>query len=132
MSICLFCFTLYSISSFMSKFNSIIFKNLKQKIIPLDTFSKTCKISSALGIPSFSHRSFAHFVQIKWATVSNSLRSLKTNKRLWANHPGCSRHMSDCKRFAQIAPDKWATVSKLLRSLTTNEQPKVICSGRSW
>ena len=32
-----------------------------------------------LGICSFAHRSFVHLAQIKRATVSDSLRSLKTN-----------------------------------------------------
>ena len=37
-------------------------------------------------------RSFAHFTQIKWANVSESLSSL----------------MSDHERFAQVPYDKWA------------------------
>ena len=35
--------------------------------------------NSGLGIRSSLIRSFPHFAQIKWATVSHSLRSLKTN-----------------------------------------------------
>ena len=35
--------------------------------------------------PGVGIRSFAHFAQIKWVTVSDSLRSLKTNERPWAN-----------------------------------------------
>ena len=45
---------------------------------------------------------FAHFAQIKWATVSDSLRLLKTNEHPWANRSGCSEEMSDRERFAQI------------------------------
>ena len=32
--------------------------------------------------------SFADFAQIKWATVSDSFRSLKTNEPQWANRSG--------------------------------------------
>ena len=66
--------------------------------------------------------SFAHFAQIKWATVSTSLRSLKTNV-------GCERiaqvaqdKLATRERIAQVAQDKWATVSDLLRLLMINEQ----------
>ena len=37
---------------------------------------------AGLVIHSFAHCSFAHFAQIKCATVSDLLRSLKTNERL--------------------------------------------------
>ena len=67
-------------------------------------------------------RSFAHFAQIKCMTVSDSLRSLKTNERLWANRSGCSRQMSDRERIAQVAHNKWATVSDSLRLLLINER----------
>ena len=62
---------------------------------------------------------FAHFVQIKWATVSDSLRSLKTNEQLWANRSGRSYQKRDRE---QIAHDKWGTGTVLLRSLTKNER----------
>ena len=74
---------------------------------------------------------FAHFALIKWAAVSDSLRSLKTNERPWANRSGRSEEMSDRERIAQVTQDKWATVSDSLRSLKTNEQPWGIRSGRS-
>ena len=77
---------------------------------------------AGLGIRSFAHRSFAHFAQIKWATVSDSLRSLKTNERPWANRSGRSEEMSDRERIAQVAQDKWATMSDSLRSLRGNER----------
>ena len=64
--------------------------------------------SKGLGICSFAHRSFAHFAQLKWATVSNWLRSLKTNELPWANRSGRTEEMSDCERIAQVAQDKWA------------------------
>ena len=79
-------------------------------------------ILPGLGICSFTHCSFAHFAQIKWGTVSDSLRSLKTNERLWANRSGHSRQMSNRERIAQVAHDKWVTVSDLLRSFMINEQ----------
>ena len=62
--------------------------------------------------------SFAQIAEIKWATVSDSLRSFRTNEHLWAQ--------------VANAHDKRATVSKLLRSLMTKEQPWVILSGGSW
>ena len=40
--------------------------------------------------------------------MSESLRTLKANERLWVNRSGCSWQMSDLKRFAQVAHDKWA------------------------
>ena len=72
-----------------------------------------------LGIRSFAHRSFrsnqmsdceqfAQIAQDKWATVRESLRSLRGNERPW--------------QIAQVAQDKWATVSDSLRSLMINEQ----------
>ena len=85
-----------------------------------------CKIytyfASGLGIPLFAHCSITHFAQIKLATVSDLLRSLKTNEQLWANRSGRSRQMSDSERIAQVAHDKWATMSNLLRSLMINER----------
>ena len=60
---------------------------------------------SGLGICSF-----AHFAQIKWATVSDLLRSLKTNELPWANRSGRSRQMSNREGFAH---DKWAIRSKI-------------------
>ena len=62
---------------------------------------------------------FAHFIQIKWATVSDSLRSLKTNEQLWANCSGRSYQKRDRE---WIAHDKWGTGTFLLRSLTKNER----------
>ena len=49
---------------------------------------------------------FAQIAQDKWATVSESLRSLKTNERPWANRSGRSWQMSHRERFAQVAHDK--------------------------
>ena len=71
-------------------------------------------------IRSFAH--FAHFAQIKWASVSDLLRLLKTNERPWVNRSGRSEEMSDCEQIAQVAQDKWATMSDSLRSLRGNEQ----------
>ena len=51
---------------------------------------------------------FAQIAQDKWATVSESLRSLRGNERPWANRSGRSRQMSDHERFAQVAQRKWA------------------------
>ena len=62
------------------------------------------------------------FRLIKWATVSDSLRSLKTNERLWANRSGHSYQKSDHEQIAQVTHDKWATVSDSLRSLMKNER----------
>ena len=51
---------------------------------------------------------FAQIAQDKWATVRESLRSLKTNEQLWAKRSGRSWQMSDREQFAQVAYDKWA------------------------
>ena len=50
---------------------------------------------------------FAHFAQIKWANVSDSLRLLKKNERPWANCSGRSWQISDHEQFAQVDYDKW-------------------------
>ena len=53
--------------------------------------------------------SLAHsLILLKSATMSDSLRLLKTNERLWANRSGCSEEMSNRERFAQVAQRKWA------------------------
>ena len=54
--------------------------------------------------------------------MSDSLRSLRTNEQLWANHSGRSFQKSDCEQIAQVSYDKWATISNSLRSLMINEQ----------
>ena len=59
-------------------------------------------------------RSFAHFAQIKWATVSDLLRSLITNERPRANRSGRSEEMGDRERIAQVSQDKQATMSDSL------------------
>ena len=57
-------------------------------------------------------RSFVHFAEIKWGTVSDFLRLLKTNERPWANHSGCSRFAHSfffgerCEWIAQVAHQK--------------------------
>ena len=80
-----------------------IFENAQIKLLT----AKKSQIAG-LGIRSFAHSSFAHFAQINWGTVSDLLRSLKTNERLWANRSGRSRQRSDCEWFAQVAHDRWA------------------------
>ena len=61
--------------------------------------------------------SFTHFAQIKGATVSNLLRSLKTKELLWANRSGHSWQMSDREQITQGAHDRRATMSDSLRAL---------------
>ena len=94
----------------------------------LKQFRTTCRVAdfflscTSLAWPpswEFTHLLIA---QIKWATVSDSLRSLRTNEQLWANHSGRSFQKSDCERIAQVSYDKWATISNSLRSLMINEQ----------
>ena len=53
-------------------------------------------------------RSFAQIAQIKWVTVSDSLRSIRKNGWLWANRSGRLWQMSHCDQFAQVAHYKWA------------------------
>ena len=72
-----------------------------------------------LLISSSLIRSFAQIAQIKWATVSDLLRSLRTNERLWANRSGHSWQMSKCERFAQVAQDKWVA-EKLRKPLNVS------------
>ena len=78
---------------------SMLIKPILYTVSPLFMTS----LKAGLGI-----RSFAHFAQIKWAAVSDSLRSLKTNERSWANRLGRSWQMSDREGFTQVAHDKWA------------------------
>ena len=80
------------------------FRSLVEKFCLLDRFQRVGEIFSKAGnsfICSSLICSVAHFAQIKWATVSDSLRSLKTNERPWANRSGRSEEMS-----------KWAIRSK--------------------
>ena len=80
---------------------------------------------SGLGIHSFAHCSnqmsdgfrVAQIAQNKWATVSKSLRSLKSNEWPWANRSGRPWQMSDHERFAQVAHDKWANERFALKNL---------------
>ena len=68
---------------------------------------------------------FAQIAQIKWVTVSDSLRSLRTNERLWANRSGRSCQKSNWEWIAQVAHDKWSTVSnsrRLIHDNWVNEQ----------
>ena len=51
---------------------------------------------------------FAQIAKDKWATVSESLRSLMSKERLWANCSGCSWQMSNREQFTQVDHDKWA------------------------
>ena len=68
-------------------------------------------ISIAIWPCTYQGWELAHFAQIKWVTVNNSLRSLKTNERPLANRSGCSEEMSNRERIAQVAQYKWATMS---------------------
>ena len=54
--------------------------------------------------------------------MSDLLRLLKINERLWAKRSDRSYQKSDLERMAQVAHDKWATVSDTLRSLMINER----------
>ena len=66
--------------------------------------------------------SFTQIAQIKWVTVSDSLRSLKTNEQLWVNCSGLGIRSFAHRSFAHFAQIKWVTVSASLRSLKTNER----------
>ena len=84
--------------------------------------STVCSKYTRAGNSHLLIHSFPHFAQIKWRTVSDSLRLLKTNERPWANHSGCSRQMSNHEQIAQVAHEKWATLSDSLRSLMINKR----------
>ena len=68
---------------------------------------------AGLEIRSFAHRSFAHslirwfahFAQIKWVTVSDSLRSLKKNERPWANR-SFAHFWTTKERFARKSNER--------------------------
>ena len=63
-------------------------------------------IEAGLGIRSFAHSLIAHSLIRSFRynqTVSDSLRSLKTKERPWANRLGRSEEMSDRERFAQVS-----------------------------
>ena len=62
--------------------------------------------------------SFAQIAQIKWATVSDSLRSTRTNERLWANCSGRSCQKSDRELITQVAHDKSANERFAQKNLT--------------
>ena len=72
-----------------------IFASISE-LLRRDSYSRCDYSKAGLGIRSFAQRSFAHllirsfahFAQIKWVTVSDLLRSLKTNEQLWANCSG--------------------------------------------
>ena len=60
---------------------------------------------------------FAQIAQDKWATMSESLRSLISKDWLWANCSGRSWQMSDREQFAQVTHDKWANEQFTQKSL---------------
>ena len=57
------------------------------------------RVGNSLISSSLIH-SFAQIAQIKWVTVSDSLRSLRTNERLWVNCSGHSCQKSNCEQIA--------------------------------
>ena len=74
---------------------TVYFKNnIKPKIYHICTIiirAGNLVIRSSLIRSSLIRSSLIRsFAQIKWATVSNSLRTLKTNEGLWANRSGRS------------------------------------------
>ena len=66
---------------------------------------------------------FAQVAQDKWATVSESLRSLMTNEQMWAFPSGRSGQMSELLGFFEqiahfsFAHNKWAIPSKKFKRL---------------
>ena len=51
---------------------------------------------------------FAHDRSFPLSDVSESLRSLTKNERLWAIRSHRSEEMSDCEQIAQVAHQRWA------------------------
>ena len=92
----------------------------------MDNFGIFARVGNLL-IRSFAHRSFAHLLicsfaqiaKIKWATVSDSLRLLRTNEGLWANRSGHSCQKSDRERISKVAQDKWAN-KRIIRFFWAN------------
>ena len=87
---------------------SINFLEMSSSIITKPLSEKIYAVRTRLGICSFAHPSFAQIAQDRWANVTNSLRSLRTNEQLWGNRSGHSWKMSKCEQFAQVAQEKWA------------------------
>ena len=84
------------------------------------TWTEKKTIFSGLGICSLALRSFGQNPKNLRATMSDSLRSVLTKERPWANCSGCSYLKSDLERFAQVAHNKratWANCSKTSDSL---------------
>ena len=101
--------------------NNLYYKSLHNISYRIWKSWNICKARNSL-ICSSLLCSFAHFAQIKWASVSYSLRLLKIKEQPWANHSGRSRKLSDREQIAQVAHDKWMTLSDSLRSLMINER----------
>ena len=57
---------------------------------------------------------FAQIAQDKWATMSESLRSLRGNERSWVIRSGRSEEMSDVSEL-HISPTKNEQMSDLLK-----------------
>ena len=62
---------------------------------------------------------FAQIAQDKWATVSESLRSLKTNEQPWAIRSGHSKEMSKLairSTTGKLMGNHWETIKKLVEN----------------
>ena len=71
------------------------------------TWTEKKTIFSGLGICSLALRSFGQNPKNLRATMSDSLRSVLTKERPWANCSGCSYLKSDLERFARRNSEKW-------------------------
>ena len=67
----------------------------------------------------------AQIAQDKWATVSDSLRSLRGNKQPWANNSGRSRQMINREQLAQVAHDKWGN-ERFAQKMLAQKKSKIL------
>ena len=69
-------------------------------------------VGAGLGIRSFAHCSFTQIAQDKWATVSESLRSLRENERPWAIRSSRSEEISNVsKSLILLTKNQWISTS---------------------
>ena len=74
------------------------------------------------------------FAQITWVTVSDLLKSLRTNERLWANCSGCSWQMSDSLRLLRslIKKAMWANCSGRSPKMSDHELVFAKVAHQKW
>ena len=112
--LCTFYLPMYYFFTFLCNF-------LPSNVLPFFTFQCTTFLQGYIAHLLMAHllirsfrsnqmsdcKQFAQIAQDKWATLSESLGSLRGNERSWAKRSGPSRQMSDREWFTQVAQKKW-------------------------